>query len=162
MANQANQWGLKALAARLLLAPLVAGSLATGAFAQQIPNNVPLQSGTPTRTSSDPKELLKFGRTALAQGQYDAARDYARQAEANNPSGRWGFTSDTPESLIKDVQAAVAKANHGEIEKLMRQSKDLFTRPAKNDAERYANVEQASAIIDRAAHSLAPAAGSTI
>ena len=46
----------------------------------------------------------------LAEGQFDRAQDLARQADAANPSGRWGLFDDTPESLEGDIRKARTKA----------------------------------------------------
>src|SRR5262249_1376988 len=66
----------------------------------------------------------------------DAAQDLASRAEANNPSGKWGLFDDTPNSLLKDVEAAREKAKKTESEKLYKQAKDLFHKKAASDAER--------------------------
>ncbi|MFY7953568.1 MAG: hypothetical protein ACOVT5_13770, partial [Armatimonadaceae bacterium] len=79
MVLQANKWGWKALAARMLLAPVLAGSLAVPAFAQQ-----PASRPTPAQQqpTQDPAQLIKLGRQALSEGKFDAAAGYARQADA--------------------------------------------------------------------------------
>ena len=156
---QANKWGWKALATRMLLAPvLMAGPIAVPALAQ-IGAKAPLDAvkGRATVTAAakpvgtaEPKELLKLGRKALAEGRFDAAQDFARQADANNPQGRWGLLGDTPESLLKDCQAGRTKADKVEAERLVKEAKELFTRPTKTEADRAAALDQAAAKIDRA------------
>ena len=158
MKSQANKWGWKALATRMLLAPvLMAGPFAVPAFAQT--GSKPVDAGksrmtapAPTKTvgTTDPKELLKQGRKALVEGRFDAAQDFARQADANNPQGRWGLLGDTPESLLKDCQSARAKADKVEAVRLVKEAKDLFGRPAKTETDRAANLDQAATKIDRA------------
>ena len=87
--------------------------------------------------------MLKEGRKALAADQFDRAQDLARAAEANNPTGKWGLFDDTPTSLLKDIQEAVAKAKKGQAEKLIKQAKGLMARSARTDAERAANLDSA-------------------
>ena len=165
MKSQANKWGWKALATRLLLAPvLMAGPFAVPAFAQT--GTKPTDAGKTRMTApaaakpagtADPKELLKQGRKALAEGKFDAAQDFARQADANNPQGRWGLLGDTPESLVKDCQSARGKAGKVEAERLVKEAKDLYSRPAKSETERAAFLDQAAAKIDRACTLCGPA-----
>ena len=163
MKSQANKWGWKALATRMLLAPvLMAGPFAVPASAQT--GSKPSDAGKARSaeaskgvTTNDPKELLKQGRKALADGRYDAAQDFARQADANNPQGRWGLLGDTPESLLKDCQSARAKADKVEAARLVKEAKDLFARPAKIESDRAAYLDQAAAKIDRACALCGPA-----
>ena len=68
--------------------------------------------------------MLKEGRKALAAGQYDRAQDLARAAEANNPGGKWGLFDDTPNALLKDVQAAVVKAQKSEANRAPQAGQD--------------------------------------
>jgi type II secretory pathway component GspD/PulD (secretin) len=145
MVFQANKWGWKLLAAKLLLAPVLAGSLAAPVFAQSGSKAPPAVS-----KSSDPKELLKQGRKALSEGRYDDACALANAAASHNATGRWGLLGDTPDSLLKDVQSARQKADRATADVLTKEAKTLFTRPARTDAERSANLEMASEKIDRA------------
>ena len=143
-----NKWGWRTLAARLLLAPVLAAGVAAPAAAQQAkPGSTPQQSAR----AAEPKDLLKMGREALKGGQFDRAQDLARQADAANPSGRWGLFDDTPESLEKDIRSARAKADKAESEKLTKAAKDLAAKPAKTAGEKLANLDQAYALADRAA-----------
>lgn len=151
----ARKWGWKRLAANLLLIPVFTGGSAAVAHAQITPG--PAAPGMTTRApgagmpaTGDPKMLLKEGRKALAAGQYDRAQDLARAAEANNPSGKWGLFDDTPNSLLKDIQTAVVKAQKTQAEQLVKQAKALFAKPAANDAERAANLDQAMQLAQRA------------
>lgn len=97
----------------------------------------------PTKPGVSPQMLLKEGRKALAAGQFDTAQDLARQAEATNPNGKWGLFDDTPNALLKDVQAARGKAEKTQADTLVKQAKGLLTKPAANEAERMANLDQA-------------------
>lgn len=133
---QATTWGLKRLAARLLLIPALAGAAAAVATAQ------PPRPGM-TAPSGDPKAMLKDGRKALADGRFNDARDLAQRAEASNPTGKWGLFDDTPNALRRDTDAAQAKAKAAEVEALTKQSKALYTRPAASDAEKGRNLDQA-------------------
>ena len=159
--SQANKWGWKALATRMLLAPvLMAGPFAVPALAQKgsEAGQARLTAPPPAKAvAADPKELLKQGRKALAEGRFDAAQDFARQADANNPQGRWGLLGDTPESLLKDCQSARAKTDKVEAERLVKEAKELFARPAKSETERAANLDSAATRIDRACTLCGPA-----
>ncbi|HET6572496.1 MAG TPA: hypothetical protein VFG68_02760 [Fimbriiglobus sp.] len=164
MVFHGNKWGWRATAARLLLAPVLAAGLAAPAVAQApvrpaqtAPAKVPparakMPAVTPKARTADPKELLRQGRKALAAGQFNRAQDLARQADAANPSGRWGLFSDTPESLENDVRDARAKADKAEAEKLLKQAKAMTTRAAalKAPADKMAALNQAFAMADRA------------
>jgi type II secretory pathway component GspD/PulD (secretin) len=146
MVFQANKWGWKALAAKLLLAPVLAGSLATPAFAQTGAKGQPAAA----TASSDPKELLKRGRKALAEGRYDQAVELASSAAAGNASGRWGLFGDSPDSLVKDTQAARAKADKVAAGTLIKEAKALYARKATSEADRIANLDAAALKIDQA------------
>ena len=62
-----------------------------------------------TARAADPTALLKQGREALKAGQLDRAQDLAVQADAANPSGRWGLFDDTPESEERAYRLCVAR-----------------------------------------------------
>src|SRR6478672_9959319 len=94
MVFHGNRWGWRTLAARLLLAPVLAAGVAAPAVAQQ---GKPAASQQTAR-AADPTAMLKQGREALKAGQLDRAQELAVQADAANPSGRWGLFDDTPES----------------------------------------------------------------
>ena len=104
----------------------------------------------PGKAGGDAKALLKEGRKALAAGQYDRAQDLARAAEANNPTGKWGLFDDTPNSLLKDVQAAALKADKNQADVLVKQAKGLFSKRAQSEAEKAANLDQALQMAQRA------------
>lgn len=144
---QANKWGWKALAARMLLAPVLAGSLAAPAFAQQ-----PASRPTPAQQqpTQDPAQLIKLGRQALGEGKFDAAAGYARQADAANPSGKWGLFGDTPAALLKDTHAGRQKADKALAAQLTKDARDLMGKAAKSDAEKLANLDAAAAKLDKA------------
>jgi len=103
-------------------------------------------------TQVDPKELLRRGREALKAGRFDEARALARQADANNTTGRWGLFGDTPDALEKDIRTAQAKANRDQAEQLTRQAQALLVKAsqARIDAEKLAILDQAYALADRA------------
>lgn len=144
---QANKWGWKALAAKMLLAPVLAGSLAAPAFAQQ-----PASRTTPAaqQQTQDPTQLLKLGRQALKDGQFDAAAGYARQADAANPSGRWGLLGDTPAALMKDTDLGRQKADRAMAAQLTKEARDLVSKGGKSDAEKLAALDAAAAKLDKA------------
>ena len=148
-----NQWGWRGAARRLLLAPLAAGVVMTAAG--------PAWAQAPARQvaprNADPTQLLKDGRAALKGGQFDRAQDLAKQAEANNSSGRWSLFGDTPEALEKDVTKARARAAKAEAEKLTAQAKALYAKAAKTAGERIANLDQAYAMADKAMTLAGPA-----
>jgi type II secretory pathway component GspD/PulD (secretin) len=148
MVLQANKWGWKALAARMLLAPVLAGSLAVPAFAQQ-----PASKTTPAtqqQQTQDPTALLKLGRQALGEGKLEAAAGYARQADAANPSGKWGLISDTPAALLKDTHLARQKADKALAAQLTTEARELVKRGGKTDAEKLTNLDAAAAKLDKA------------
>ena len=92
-----KKWGWQSTAARLLLAPMLAAGMAAPSVA--LAQARPAQTAPArTRPAADPRDILKQGRAALEAGQFDRAQDLARQADAANPSGRWGLFGDTPES----------------------------------------------------------------
>ncbi|MFO0825486.1 MAG: hypothetical protein U0792_20595 [Gemmataceae bacterium] len=164
---QARKWGWKQFVANLLLAPVI-GGWAGVAHAQFKSSPSPLTAGAPTAgmpassgkpkagsttsrpTGGDYKTMLKDGRKALEAGQYDRAQDLARAAEANNPTGKWGLFEDTPNALLKDVQAAVAKAQKAQSEQMTGEAKKLLAQPTKNDTERAANLDRAMQLAQRA------------
>ena len=151
MVFHARKYGWKQIAAKLLLVPVLTGASAAVAHAQF--NPVPTQASgasMPATPPGDAKAMLKEGRKALAAGQYDRAQDLARAAEANNPSGKWGLFDDTPNALLKDVQAAVAKAQKTQAEQMVKQAKGLYTKSTQSEAERVANLDQALSLAQRA------------
>src|SRR5205814_4305904 len=83
MVFHGNKWGWRTLAARLLLAPVLAAGVAAPAVAQQAKP----ASSQQTARATEPKDLLKTGREALKAGQLDRAQDLAVQADSANPSG---------------------------------------------------------------------------
>lgn len=105
-----------------------------------------------SKKTTDPKELLRMGRDALKSGRFDEAQALARQADANNASGRWGLFGDTPESLENDIRSARAKADRHLSGQLAQQAEGLMTRAAqtKSETERLALLDQAYALADRA------------
>ena len=147
-------WGWKAAATRLLLAPLVVGAMALPAVGP--PAGTWERPSAPSGRPTDPAELLRQGRKALADGQFDAAESCAGEAAKANATGRWGLWADNPDKLIKDARAAKAKANRGEAEKLTAQAKELFARTARTDADRIAQLDDAAARIDRACSLFGP------
>ncbi|HVK07867.1 MAG TPA: hypothetical protein VM597_03720, partial [Gemmataceae bacterium] len=146
MVFQANKWGWKALAARMLLAPVLAGSLAAPAFAQSGAKSQPAAAAS----AGDPKEMLKQGRKALADGRFDEAMQMASAAAAGNTSGRWGLFGDSPDALVKDTVAARTKADKAAAEVLVKEAKALYSKSAKSDTDRIANLDVAAAKIDQA------------
>ncbi|MCU0706220.1 MAG: hypothetical protein MUF18_19830, partial [Fimbriiglobus sp.] len=147
MVLQANKWGWKALAARMLLAPVLAGSLAAPAFAQQTATR---PAAAAQQQSQDPTQLLKLGRQALSEGKFDAAAGYARQADTANPAGKWGLFADTPAALLKDADAARQKADKAMAAQLTKDARELFGKSAKTEADRLANLDAAAAKLDKA------------
>ncbi len=155
-----RKWGWKRLAARLLLIPVIggwsaaahaqpkagAGPLGATAPAAGMPKDKAAPKG-PDRVA-EAKALLKDGRKALDAGQLDRAQDLARAAE--NANQKWGLFDDTPASLLKDVQAAVAKAQRTQAELLTKEAKGLLAKPAKGDAEKAGNLDRAYALAERA------------
>jgi len=151
--SRARTWSGRGYAVRLLVAPLLCGLSAATLEAQGpgtnggvAPSGVTAKS-TPSR---DARALLREGRRALEAGQFDRAQDLARAAEASNPSGRWGLFEDTPQALLKDIQAAVAKAQKKEAEQLLRQAKALLAQPARSDREKAEQLDRALQLAQRA------------
>ncbi|OWK43695.1 yibQ protein [Fimbriiglobus ruber] len=158
-----NKWGWRLVAARLLVAPVLAAGAAAPVVAQTSPPAkaaaapVVAQTSPPAKAaaavvpkSGDPKELLRAGREALKAGQFDRALDLAKQADSVNKGGRWGLFDDTPESLEKDIKAARDKANKAEAERLTKAAKELSTKPARTPGEKIATLDQAYSLADRA------------
>jgi type II secretory pathway component GspD/PulD (secretin) len=143
MVFHGTKWGWRGMATRLLLAPVIAAGVTAPAVGQTA-------SPPAASRSADPAALLRQGREALKAGKLDVAQDLARQADAANPSGRWGLWGDTPESLANDIRAAQAKAGKAEAERMVKAARDLYTKPAKTAGERLANLDQAYALCDRA------------
>ncbi len=150
---QAKKWNWKRVAANLLLVPMLTGGTVAIVHAQfgkdrAATTSMPTTASAPASSaggaaSGDPKQLLKNGRKALADGRFADARDLAAAAEANNPLGKWGLFDDTPVALRKDIQSAQAKAQKGQAEQLMTQAKATAMKPAANDAERAYNLDTA-------------------
>lgn len=163
---QTRKWGWKHYAANLLLAPVLGiGGWAGAAHGQFGPSTKsPLTGGAPAagmsstakkdapsaKPGGDYKNMLKDGRKALEAGQFDRAQDLARAAEANNPTGKWGLFEDTPNSLLKDVQAAVVKAQKAQSEKMTDEAKKLLGQATKSETERAANLDRALQLAQRA------------
>ncbi len=145
--HQANKWGWKALAAKMLLAPVLAGSLAVPAFAQPPASRTTPATQQPTQ---DPTALLKLGRQALGEGKLDTAAGYARQADAANPSGKWGLIADTPAALLKDTQVARQAADKALAGQLTKEARALVNKGGKTDAEKLTNLDAAAAKLDKA------------
>ena len=150
MVFHGNQWGWRAMAVRLLLAPVVAAGVAVPAVAQTSSQPQRPASAQVAPRNGDPKELLQQGRDALKAGQLDRAQDLAKQSDATNASGRWGLFDDTPESLEKDILAARVKVGKADAERLTKAAKELFVKPAKTAGERIANLDQAYTLADQA------------
>ena len=153
---QAKKWNWKRVAAKLLLVPVLAGGAVVavsnaqpgrggnaGMPAMVQPPAARPTGGLPAHTGTDPKQLLKEGRRALAAGRYNEAQDLAQKAESYNPGGKWGLFDDTPNSLRKDVQSAVAKAHKGQADQLTKQARATAAKPAANDGERAYNLDMA-------------------
>ncbi|MBA4190204.1 MAG: hypothetical protein C0467_19640 [Planctomycetaceae bacterium] len=166
---QVKKWGWKQFAANLLLAPVIGGWAGVAHAQFNSSGASPLKAGSssvagiPTAGKAKPgssssarpaggdyQGMLKDGRKALAAGQFDRAQDLARAAEANNPTGKWGLFEDTPNSLLKDVQAAVVKSQKTQAEQMAAEAKKLFTQPAKSETERTANLDRALQLAQRA------------
>lgn len=153
MVFQATKWSWKRIAARMLLIPVLAGGSAAIAQQRATPSVAPqikTTAGPVMAASGDPKALLKDGRKALAEGRFNDAQDFARRAEASNASGKWGLFDDTPNALLKDVQAAVLKSQKAESVQLLKQAKALLAKPAATDAEKAANLDSALQMARRA------------
>lgn len=102
-------------------------------------------SGTKVAATGEPKELMKLGRKALADGKIDQAQDYASQANQSAVSKgyRWGLFEDTPASLTKDVQESRKKADRTQSESLFAKAKTLLAQKTDSEAERLQNLDQA-------------------
>ncbi len=153
---QAKKWSWKRVAANLLLVPVLSGGSVAVVHAQLgrtsggstggtplMPAATTTRPTAPTAATGDPKQLLKDGRKALAEGRFADAQDLAQAASSNNPTDKWGLFDDTPNALRKDVEAAKAKAQKGQAEQLAKQAKALAAKPAANDAERAYNLDSA-------------------
>ena len=147
MVHKSNQWGWKALSAKLLLAPVVAGTLAMPVQAQTAKQQTPAATAT---MPSDPVEILKVGRKLLAAGDNDKAMEMAKSAAVANTSGRWGLFADTPDSLMKDAVAARTKADQVIAAAYMKEANELRAKPARTEAERLAVLDAAAEKIDKA------------
>ncbi len=155
-----KKWGWKRLAANLLLVPLL-GGWAGVAHAQLKKSSSPLTGKPPTagmpapkgpapKSGGDYKAMLKQGRKALDDGQFDRAQDLARAAEANNVTGKWGLFDDTPRSLLEDIQKAVAKSQKNQSEQMLKEAKALLAKPAPTPQERAANLDRALQLAQQA------------
>ena len=140
-----NKWGWRQRAARFLLAPLLTAGMMVPALAQTA--NPPMQSHPVTTTA---EQLLRMGRTSLEAGQFDQARDFAKQALAKKPDNGWGYFSDSPESLLKDIAEKKIKLGKQEGEQLVKMAKQLLAQPVGTPAERMANLDKAYSLVDRA------------
>ncbi len=150
---QAKKWNWKRVAANLLLVPVLTGGTVAIVHAQfgkdkdkgPMPTSAPRSGGNFSggTAAGDPKQIIKDGRKALAEGRFADARDLAQSADAHNPGGKWGLFDDTPSSLRKDIEAAQTKAQKVQAEQLMKQAKETATKPAVNDAERAYNLDTA-------------------
>ncbi len=147
MVHKANKWGWKALTAKMLLAPVVAGTLAMPAVAQTAKQQTPAATAT---MPSDPVEVLKVGRKLLAAGDYDKAMEMAKSAAVANTSGRWGLFADTPDSLMKDAVTARAKSDQVVAVSYMKEAKEILGKSVRGEAERLANLDTAAEKIDKA------------
>jgi type II secretory pathway component GspD/PulD (secretin) len=147
MVHQAKTWGWKALSAKLLLAPVVAGTLALPVVAQTAKQQ---QAPAAQTLPSDPNEVLKIGRKLLATGDYDKAIEMAKSAAVANTSGRWGLFADTPDSLMKDAVAARTKADQVIAAGYMKEANELRAKSARTEAERLAVLDAAAEKIDKA------------
>ena len=152
MAFQATKWDWKGLAARLLLVPVLAGASAgvAGAGDPAPPAKAAAGKTSPALPAApaapaDPKELLKLAKKALAAGQLDKAQDYATKANQTAAAKglKWGLFDDTPASVMRDVQEARAKADKARSEQLFKDARAAYDRPAKTDADRIRNLDQA-------------------
>ena len=153
MVSRSRMWSGRGYAVRLLMAPLLCGLSAGTLEAQTLSGSKGSNTQAITATSPtgrDARALLREGRRALEAGQFDRAQDLARAAEASNPSGRWGLFEDTPQALLKDVQAAIAKSQKKEAEQLLRQAKALLSQPARSDREKAELLDRALQLAQRA------------
>ncbi len=156
MVFQVRKWGWKRLASKLLLIPVLTGGAATVAQAQigSGPASTPTAGmaapqGQMVRTD-DPKVLLQEGRKALAAGDFERAKDLSREADANNRAQKWGLFDDTPNTLRRDIEAAISKAKKAQAESLTKQAKALLTKETPIERERAANLDQAMQYAQRA------------
>jgi type II secretory pathway component GspD/PulD (secretin) len=128
----------------MLLVPLAAGACASAGLAQAArPPATPPGAAQPTRTFADPKDQVKQARKALDEGKLDRAQDLANQAAAARDYS-WGLFDDTPDSVLKDVASARAKADRGKADQMVKDGRTLLNKPTRTSEERLANVEQAT------------------
>jgi len=148
MVHQAKTWGWKALTTRLLLAPVLAGSLAVPAFAQSArpAMTAPAQAAMP----SDPVEMLRVGRKLLTAGDTEKAVELAKSAATANTSGRWGLFSDTPDKLIKDAVAARTKMDQTVAAGYMKDAAELRTKSVRSEAECLTALAATAEKVDKA------------
>lgn len=149
MRIQVTKTGWKTLAARLLLVPVVSGAAMVGpAIAQTRPAASPLPSATApavSAASSDPKSLVKQGYEALKLGQFDKAQECA-SAAASVKGFKWGLFDDTPDGLLKAIEAGRAKADKAKSEQLFKDARAVFAKTTKTPEERWTNLEQAGTL----------------
>ena len=145
MINHGMKWGWRRLAARFLLAPLLAAGLTVPVSAQSA--DIPAQA-RPAGTTAE--QLLQMGRASLEAGQFDKARDYARQALAKKPANGWGYFSDSPEKLVKDVAAKKIELGKMQGDQFMKMAKQLMEQPARTPAEKLEKLDQAYNLADKA------------
>ena len=146
MDNHGSKWGWRRVAARFLLAPLLAAGVIAPVAAQS--TRTPAQQTRPATSSAE--ELLRMGRAALKAGQFDNARDYARQALAKKPANGWGYFSDSPESLLKDVAEKKLDMGKAQAEQLTKMAQQLIAQPTRTPTEKMANLDRAYGMADRA------------
>lgn len=142
-----KKWVWPRLAAGLVVAPLVGLGVVWGVPPGGVPSP---QVGMPQPTASDPRALLREAKSAIDTRDYARAEQLILQAEAANPSGKWGLLEDSPASLRKKLASAKAEANKKEVTRLMSEARAVLALPARNEQERVKYLEEALKIARQA------------
>ncbi|HEY2787651.1 MAG TPA: hypothetical protein VGJ05_22025, partial [Fimbriiglobus sp.] len=142
MSSTTRTWSWKGLTTRMLLVPVLTGACATAAIAQNRQPANPQGAAPQTRTFADPKEQVRQARKALDAGRLDQAQDLANQAAAARDYS-WGLFDDTPDSVLKDVASARAKADRVKADKMMKDARAMYNKAARTPEERMTNLDQA-------------------
>lgn len=149
MSSTTRTWSWKGLTTRMLLIPVLTGACATAGLAQNRQPATPQTAAMPARTFADPKDQVRQARKAIEAGQLDKAQDLANQAAAARDYS-WGLFDDTPDSVLKDVASARAKADRVKADQMMKEARALYNKAARTPEERMANLDQATAMAYKA------------
>jgi type II secretory pathway component GspD/PulD (secretin) len=99
--------------------------------------NAPSALAPKKNDPTDPRDMLRLGRTLVGQKKFDEAEKWCTQA-ASAKDARWGLFEDTPDKLRKDILRLRQTNDREESYKVMADARKLFATGQYEEAEKKA------------------------